>query len=82
MQGVRIRDVFENQRFKDSKKAIEPDAKRFDEAMDGVTNVIARRPDFGRPTNKPGIFAMPTHSWGTPIVVYYSYDENRVYLEE
>lgn len=79
----KIRELIESARFKESRRRIEPDAERFDNACLGVSFVIARHPENGQRTENPVIWAMPTKEWmATPLVIYYSFDQDRVILED
>ncbi len=80
----KIRELVENPKFRDSRQKIEPDAKRMDEALRGVTFTLARKPEFGQPTDKPGIWAMPTFPWpgSKPLAIYYSFTPDKVFLED
>lgn len=77
-----MRDVIESERFAREKEAIEPDIQRMDEILDGVTWVLAVRPEIGKRTNNPDIWAIATDPWDSiSLVVYYSFNERQVVLK-
>jgi hypothetical protein len=81
--GHRHRTIVESARFSAEAKAIQPDARRMDEIMHGVTwalsNVAER---IGQPTAVAYIRALPTRVWpnAPAMILYYSYDDDTVTL--
>ena len=77
-----IRTVWESVQFIKERKKLNPDIQRMDEILDGVTWVLAVRPELGKRTNNPLIWAIATVPWTTAsFVIYYSFDENEVVLK-
>lgn len=76
------RTIVESNRYSAEKAKIEPDARCLDDALDGVTFVICRHPEFGAETDALGVMAATTASLlGVPaLVLYYRYTDNEVTL--
>lgn len=78
----KMRTVLESPGFTKGRKKLNPDVERMDEILDGVTWVLAVRPDLGSETHNPRIWAIATVPWtNASFVIYYSFNENEVVLE-
>ena len=77
-----IRTVWESPRFTTERNRLNPNIERMDEILDGVTWLLAIRPELGQRTSNPKVWAVVTAEWGTEsFVVYYSFTETTVILE-
>ncbi len=74
--------IVESSRYSDEKATIEPDARCLDDALQGVTFVICRHPEFGAETDAPGVVAATTTTLlGVPaLVLYYRHTNSEVTL--
>lgn len=74
----RLRACRESARYRAEADAIKPDTKRLDEILYGAIWAIEHAAErAGRPTDVPGIRAIPTRAWGDDspaLVIYYSFD--------
>lgn len=79
------RDVVREPRFEREAKAIEPNAKRMDEAFEYLDQRLAQDPASGIPCSVPGIWVAPVRVPGdTGIVrasVFYTFTETHVYYQ-
>jgi len=76
------REIIENPRFVEERNALDPNVRRMDEILRGVCGVLSKNPRLGKETANPRIWAMPTEEYDTaPLVVYYSFNEQCVWLE-
>lgn len=77
MRTINYSDQFCAQRSK-----IEPDCRRFDEAIDAWEWGLSRHPERGCPTDDSRVFASPLDSAGdlSPMTAYYTYDDQYVTL--
>ena len=77
----KYRTVIESKEFKEDKINIEPDARRFDEAIEGVVWVLSLTPTLGTRIPDTDIWFVPTGNWGsTPLTFYYTFGEDEVVL--
>lgn len=58
------------------------DIPRMDELMEGVGQVLSRQPDIGTQISA-NLWGIATRPWpGAPeVVIYYSFDDDKVYLQ-
>ena len=81
-QASRRRTVVESRRFELERNALNPDVERMDDILFGVTEVLSRKPELGKQTQNPGIWAIAAAPWTEePLTIYYSFDDNNVVLE-
>lgn len=81
--GHRHRTIVESARFSAEAKAIQPDARRMDEIMHGVTWALSNAAEMiGQPTVVSHIRALPTRAWpnAPAMIVYYTVDPDTVTL--
>lgn len=81
--GTVLRTIRQEPLFQEQLEAIEPDVRRADEFLRGVEWLLARNPTFGQqvaPNSK--VWAVASNEAPTipNLIVYYTFDENMVYL--
>lgn len=78
------RDIVEEPRYSEERDELAEGVIRWDNAMKGVTFAIAQRPTVvGRETVVEDMYAVATEPWpdAPDVVIYYTYDDENVYLE-
>jgi hypothetical protein len=73
----KILEIIENAQFADELKEIESDSLRADEFMEGAIQVLCRKPTLGTLTGK-NVWFLPMV--GGKVVLYYTFDDDHVYL--
>lgn len=78
----KLRTIIESHRFRNERASVTSNVRAMDDALDGVLWVLARDPTLGRPTDEPGIYAIPTGDYPAmpAMVLYYAYDNDTVLL--
>ena len=77
----RLREVIHSHRFQDEIAQL-GSLERLDEALRGVTFVLAHCPEQGKRTLNPAIWAIAAwYGGGAEVVVYYSFSATWVVLE-
>lgn len=77
------RDIVETDKFREQLKALEPNARRADEFIDGTKWVLAKNPRAGRsayPGKSVRIIPVSDGANVDPMAIYYSFDSERIYL--
>ena len=85
MPGQPGRTVVYDAQFELEAAAIQPDARRVDEAMRYLEFVVSQRPQYGLATDYPGVFVAPLNlprADGTTgsYSVFYTFDDERSYV--
>jgi hypothetical protein len=66
--------------FAQAREQIQPDVRRWDEEFQATELSLARYPERGEETATPGAWRLNRDM--TDILIYYTFDENNVYLHE
>jgi len=75
------RDIIEEDRFGREKAQLYKDARRADDALQGILDVICRRPESGSRCGDAGMWYAAAQGWDvTPFVLFYRWDERHVHL--
>ena len=78
-----MRGIVKEARFEEELSEIEPDAKRADEFLEGAEWVLGREPRRGTCVGDDScIWFLPMHdvSDAPSLIVYYTFNESKVYL--
>lgn len=78
-----MRSIVKEASFEEDLRGIEPDAKRADEFIEGAEWVLSRNPTIGTQVNPNScVWFLPTTETSSvmPLVVYYTFNEERVHL--
>ena len=77
-----LRTVVQSHRFTEELKAIERSAQRSDEFIEGVEWYLSRCPEVGTQLGQTDVWFLPTNDSATmtSLVIYYTFDEDRVLL--
>jgi hypothetical protein len=80
-----LRTVVREPRFEEEAAAIQPNARRMDEALQYVEYELARYPDSGIESSVPGIWVapvrVPKEGWIVRGSVFYTFDADHVRLQ-
>lgn len=77
----KIREIIEETQFTVELQEIEPDAARADEFVDGAKWVLSRSPECGTKIGQlVWILPMMRSPVGLSMVLYYTFDADRVFL--
>jgi hypothetical protein len=78
----KLREIVEEAQFATELKAIEKNARKADEFIDGAKWVLCREPRAGIRIGKTHVFFMPIADSPVvdPVVLFYTYDADHVYL--
>jgi hypothetical protein len=78
-----FREIVEEDQFKEDKKKLKKHSpKRLDEVLDGVTWVLARRPESFSQIPGTDVYMAKTDPFGIPaLYIWFTFDEDHVYLE-
>jgi hypothetical protein len=79
---LKHREIVEHDQFRDELKAIEQDAKKADEFIDGAKWVLSRGPQSGTRIGKSHVWFLPIaeSSIIEALVIYYTFNDDYVYL--
>jgi hypothetical protein len=82
MPPGKLRQIIEEHRFALELQALIPNAKRADEFVDGAKWVLSRDPSSGRRIGSSHVWYLPMEEIPEhlPIVLYYTFDDERVNL--
>lgn len=78
-----LRTIIESQQYWNSLNSLEPDIKRTDEMLSGVTWVLSRAPEKGKSTGVDSIYAIPTEAYDVlskALVIYYVFNSDNIIL--
>lgn len=79
----KLRSVIKEHRFEEDLRRIYDDARRADEFIEGVETILARKPEAGIQVadNSPVWCVLSNaHHELSPFIVFYTFNENYVYL--
>jgi len=77
----KIREIVEEPQFSVELQELEPDAVRADDFVDGAKWVLSRNPEVGKKIGQLVWFlAMARSATGPAMVLYYTFDDDRVFL--
>lgn len=81
-QLPKFREIVEEHRFAEELRAVEKDARRADEFIDGAKWVLSRDPNQGTRIGKTHVYFLPVADSPItdPVVLYYTFDDEHVYL--
>ncbi len=72
----------EEPRFERERDALIPHPVLADQLLQSVIDAVCRRPEIGQTTDQPGVVAVtvPASPIMPAVVIYYTFDAERVYL--
>jgi len=81
-QPLKYREIVEEHRFAEELQAIEKDARKADEFVDGAKWVLSREPRTGTRIGKTHVWFLPIaeSQLVDPVVLYYTFDDDAVYF--